>query len=149
MDLPATLVFRGAIQAWEGSSATGPVLYLSDPRSTAGSGPEVVTFTADLELEPGTYVIHATISHDYDMKAEIQGPTTSAWRTTGEDSYPDGMTVYLNNGGDLDAFTTTSWEQWGAPDLSFALTFFTAEKPEPGEPADPADPVVAEPTFTD
>lgn len=154
MDLPEALVFRGVLRAWESGRATGPELYVSEPRSTAGDGPEVVTFTADMDLEPGLYVIYATISYDYATNAEIEGPTQGAWRTTSsdEDAYPDGATVYLNNGGDLDALTTEAWTPWPGADLSFALTFFAAEDPEepggPEDPADPADPVVAEPTFT-
>lgn len=146
MDVPAGLVFRGAVQAWDGDKATGPVLYLSDPTSTSGDGYDLVTFGPDVAVTPGVYVLYGTISYDYATNAVpgVEG-VPGYWSSILAAPYDGGAMVWDNNRGDIDRLTTRTWDNRGGgyvDDMAFAVTFGLPA------PADPADPVTADPAFT-
>ncbi|MCG3194706.1 MAG: hypothetical protein DIJKHBIC_03970 [Thermoanaerobaculia bacterium] len=108
MQLPTTVVFRGEVYAWDGSKATGANLYESAPRSTTQSATyESVTFSipGGVPLAANAqYVIFASASKDTGTGAGQWGFRTSS-------AYPGGGFVYMNNGTDATAWTTTAWDQ--------------------------------------
>src|SRR5206468_2937367 len=68
MNLPASVVFRGEVYAWNGSMASGASLFESTSQSTSGSGFQAITFTLPGGGVPltsgGQYVLFASISKD-------------------------------------------------------------------------------------
>ncbi len=143
MDVPATVVFRGAVQAWDGTAgmATGPVLYLGDPTSTSGTGMETITFSPSIPITAGAYVLYTTVSYDYAV-----GSGTGRRAASTADPYADGQFVYMNNGSGIDALTTSTWSNIGGYDAGFTVVFAAAPVVEP--PAPVAIPIVAAPAFT-
>lgn len=146
IDFPTGIVFRGALQAWDEatSRATGDVLYLSDPvSSVTGTGRETVTFTPDIDITPGTYVIYATVSYDYEDQEAAQG----RWAADGADPYAGGRFVFMNNGGDEGRLTTEAWQGIGAQyDAQFTVVFAAPVVPPVTPP--PATPVIVAPAYT-
>lgn len=145
VDLPAGVVFRGAVQAWDEAThrATGDVLYLSDPVSTAGTGRETVTFTPDIAITPGMYVLYATVSYDYETQVAAAG----GWPSSTDDPYPGGTFVFMNNSGDETRLTV---DQWAALDPAYDAAFtvvYTAPVVPPVTPP-PATPVIVAPAYT-
>ena len=140
VNLPSTLVFRGVVQEWDGATgvATGPELFQSEALSTAGTGIETVTFTPEIPVTAGTYVIFLTVSYDFAVSSD-----TGSWPVTVADVYPDGTFVYLNNSGDVGALTTQMWSTLGTVDTGFTVEFNGAPESTP-----PATPVVVAPAYT-
>ena len=64
--VPATVVFRGEVYAWDGTKTTGPNLFESAAMMTAGAVPQTITFaTGGITLTAGAqYVLFATASLD-------------------------------------------------------------------------------------
>lgn len=146
--LPPTLVFRAAIQAWDDAAmhATGTELYLSAPTSTTGLTTETLTFTPDIAIAPGTYVLYLTTSHDWTPAAN-----SGSLPRHGTDPYAGGGFFYLNNGADLAGLTTTGWTAIPAFDMVFTVVFDGPVAPPtdpPAPPAPPAPPVTGNPAFT-
>jgi hypothetical protein len=139
VNLPATVVFRGVVQEWDTGTgmATGPELYQSEARSTAGAGVETVTFTPDIPITAGTYVIFMTVSYDY-----AGGSGTGQWSASEADVYPDGHFVFMNDSGDINLLTTVPWSVYSWMDLGFVVEFNGA----PVTP--PATPVIVAPAYT-
>jgi hypothetical protein len=153
MDLPAGLVFRGFVYAWDGAKATGPELFQSAPVHTAGSGMETITFTTpEIPVVVGQeYVLFASISLDFAADiGEGQGP----WGIVSPSTYPDGSFVFLSNAGDASQWTTTDWTQFVfiTADAAFSAVFDAATTPPttttPTTTAPAATPVPVAPTFT-
>jgi hypothetical protein len=120
----AAVSFRGSVYAWNGTMATGPSLYQSGVMTVpAGSTYTLVTFdTGGLRLDAGTYVLFASTSQDQ------AGDVACRWGSLPSDSaYPGGHFVFLNNGTNTGAWTTTAWSSI-FQDLAFRSTF----TPDPG-----------------
>lgn len=145
VDLPATVVFRGVVQAWDPAEghATGPVLYQSDATSTAGTGVETVTFTPDVAVTPGPYVLYLTVTYDY---ATAVGTGNFPWHNS--DVYPDGAFVWHNNADDLAALTSEQWDNAGdrPADAVFSVVYAAPVVPPVTPP--PATPVIVAPAYT-
>jgi hypothetical protein len=117
-NLTASVNFQFYVMAWNGSSATGPVLYQSPETSTAGSsGWQPYAFnTGNLELTPGaTYVAFASASGSTGQAAMASSATYS---------YTEGGFFYNNNGTNFSLLTNSTWQSLsGNYDLEFVATF--------------------------
>lgn len=126
VSVPSTTVFRAAIYAWDGSRASGPSLYESQPTSTTGTALQTLTFTpaSAVPVTPGgQYVIFLSTSKD-----QAVGSGSGFMSASVGDSYSGGHIVHLNNGNDPTFWTTVSWSQtFAASDLGFMVQFGTPE----------------------
>jgi len=150
MDLPAGLIFRGFVYAWDGTKATGPELFQSEPVQTAGSGMETVTFTTpEIPVVVGQeYVLFASIT--LDVAADV-GEGNGPWGIVTPSTYADGSFVFLDNDGDASQWTTVDWNEFIfiTADAAFSAVFGGATPPPPPPTPDPvATPVAVVPTFT-
>lgn len=120
MNLPASVVFRGQVYAWDGANAVGPALYESAPRSTTGSGAfELVTFeTGGVPVTPGAYyLILATASKD-------AGSGNGIWGYRSSDPYADGGFAYQYAAEYVAAYGyPAGWTYAGNADLAFTAAF--------------------------
>ena len=118
---PDVIDFAAYVMAWDGTKATGPVLYSSAMQSTTGSsGFDTLTFnTGELILTPGQqYVAFLSASNFFDG---VSG--TGQMGLISNDVYDGGMFVYFGNGSDFDSLTTTSWVTGYGGDLAFKASF--------------------------
>lgn len=128
--------FAGYVMAWDGTKATGPVLYESEVRHTTNNGGvggyEEFTFsTGGLTLTEGSkYVVFLSASKFFDgiegmgiMHADIPG------------SYAGGNFVFLSSGADFNLLTTYSWGSLSEYDAATRLEFSAAEASPTPEPA--------------
>jgi hypothetical protein len=154
MNLPAGLILRGFVYAWDGTKATGPELFQSAPMHTNGSGMETITFTTpEVPVVVGLqYVIFASISLDF--AADI-GQGNGPWGLVTPSTYPDGSFVFLSNAGDSSQWTTTDWNQFifVTADAAFSAAFAaattaTTTTTTTTTTAPAATPVPAVPSFT-
>jgi hypothetical protein len=113
--------FAAYVMAWDGTKATGPVLYSSAMWSSAGSSDfEILTFdTGELILTPGQrYVAFLSASNFFDGEFG----TASVGYMSG-DVYSDGMFVYSNNGSNFESLTANDWTIGYGGDLAFKASF--------------------------
>ncbi len=124
MDLPAELVFRGFVYAWDGTKATGPELFQSAAVHTSGVGMESITFaTPEIPVVVGQqYVLFASIALDF---AADVGKGMGPWGIATPSTYADGSFVYLPTGADSSQWTSTDWNQFVfvTADAAFSATF--------------------------
>jgi hypothetical protein len=120
-------VLRGEIYAWDGTKATGPSLYESEPRTLDVTGQQEVDFnTGSTPLTPGAqYVLFVTTSID----TEKQANSTNKFLTNTAESYPDGKFVFINNGPDEKQWTTNPWSSIATQNLQFHARFASATQP--------------------
>lgn len=124
--------FAGYVMAWDGSKATGSVLWSSTPASTTNNGGqdgwEQFTFdTGGLALTSGAeYVLFLSASDYYDA---LEGTAFMAGGTT---PYADGRFVYMNNDEAFSELTLYSWDTYYIDDTAFEAQFSA------GGPAIPA-----------
>jgi len=119
----ADVAFRASVFAWDGTKASGSSLYTS-PRFTLAnqSAFQRVYFdTGSLSLPAGEYVVLVSTS------ADQAGAASAACRfgATSDSAYPDGHFVYMNNGTDSAAWTSTTWNNLES-DLAFQVTGLSA-----------------------
>ena len=114
--VPATVVFRGEVYAWNGTRVTGAALYESGPTSTAAALPETVTFnTGGITLTPGAqYVLFATAAKDV-------GVGQGAWSTRSDNPYAGGTFVTTDSA--PAQWSTIDWVSLGAVDVAFKASF--------------------------
>jgi hypothetical protein len=149
MNLPAGVVFRGVVMAWDGDSASGPVLFESGPRSTAGSGMETVTFTTG-----GVPVVEGQVYVLFAQADCILTPnnTVGFWGSVNPPgAYDDGSIAFQNNGGDFSQVTGVWDFVVIEEDFAFEAVFgLPAPEPPAPPPAPEAAPIALElvPTFT-
>lgn len=123
--------FQAYVMAWDGTKATGPVLFSSGVMTSAGSaGFEDFTInTGSLLLSAGQYVAFFNVSNQFDGV-----PDAAAWASvSGASVYDGGLFVFNNNGNNFGLLTSTAWTQnWQCAgcDLSFKLNAVDAV-PEP------------------
>jgi hypothetical protein len=128
-DLSIPADFAGYVMAWDGSKATGPVLWQSPPQTTTNNGGsdgyEVFTFnTGGLGLTPGgSYVLFISAS-EY-----LNGTADMSFVACGATPYADGAAFWNESGSDFSLLTTTNWEPFFGPggpgtvDLAFEASF--------------------------
>jgi hypothetical protein len=113
--------FKFYVMAWNGTHATGPILYQSASNSTAGSvGFQPYTFyTGQLDLTPGSnyvaFVSTSTLQDGGSSSAAVGAPIG--------DTYPGGNFVYFNNGINFALLTSSAWNFFAGRDLAFVATF--------------------------
>ena len=149
MNLPATAVFQVVVQAWDDAngSATGPVLFVTGPMSTAGAGMETLTFTPDVDVAPGMYVIYATTAYD-----PAAGTGTGSWAGDQTNPYADGQFVYDHVTSSPDDLTSP-WDGLATHaqyDLGFTVVYAAPVVPPVVPPVTPppATPVIVAPAYT-
>jgi hypothetical protein len=121
--------FAGYVMAWDGSKATGAVLWQSAQQTTTNNGGsggyEVFTFnTGGLGLTPGgSYVLFISAS-DY-----LNGTADMSLVACGATPYADGAAFWNENGSNFSLLTTTPWEPFWGPagpgtvDFAFEASF--------------------------
>lgn len=128
-----TVDFAGYVMAWDGTRATGSVLWNSTPLSTTNNGGqgglEKFTFdTGGLSLTSGAqYVLFVSASDYFDGSV---GRSSSAF---GQTPYADGNFVFMNNS-DFSELTSTDWVDFSWADFAFEAEFSSgvAAVPAPG-----------------
>lgn len=129
---PDYVDFEAYVMSWDGSMATGSILYQSAGMSTTNNGgldgmEQFTINTGGLDLTAGSqYVAFFSASNLFDG---IVG--TSVVGGMGTNPYADGNFVYMNNGSDFSQLTAASWTQWAAYDLAFEMDFGAAGVSEP------------------
>lgn len=142
--------FGGYVMAWDGSKATGPILFdsgLVSSTNNHGTGltngqdraadHELFEFsTGGISLSAGSQIVlFISTSNFYDgslRQADL--PWISTFRGPGipdaPKAYPSGYAVYSNNGGDFSSLSNQNWGAARDADLAFVASF-AAPVPEP------------------
>jgi hypothetical protein len=119
--IPDHVDFRAYVMAWDGTEATGDVLWMSDPWATDGSGlAQQFTFTppGGLLLVPGEqYVLFISASECFDGLWGVGIPFG------GQEEYDGGHFVLVRNGSDTSWWTSHTWESYGSADMGFTAEF--------------------------
>jgi hypothetical protein len=121
--------FRGYVMAWDTATvrATGPVLYESADMVAPASSSGFLPYTASmgsLALTSGQeYVAFFSASKLFGGVEGLQMCGAPYM-----DSYSAGSFVYMNNGSDFGALTTTYWNVWYG-DLAFNMHFESVPEP--------------------
>ncbi len=115
--VPATVVFRGEVYAWDGTKVTGANLYESAPMSTADANPQTITFnTGGITLTAGAqYVLFATAAKD------VAGTGQGSWATRSDNPYAGG--TFVNTDSAPAQWSTVPWVSVPAVDVAFTATF--------------------------
>jgi hypothetical protein len=129
---PPALQFRGFVYAWDGTKATGPLLYESTGlHTTAGGTFQAFQLEANVPVTPGTqYVVFLSQAKD---KAADEGISEGEAVGTVEGGfmepppYTEGGFVALPNGFQPERWTSESWMNLSAfMDAYFSATFATS-----------------------
>ena len=106
--------FAAYVAEWDGSKATGSMLFVSPKMETNNNGgadgfEQFTVDTGNIELTSGQQYVAFFCASDY--FDDVYG--TSNWGVTDspQDSYDGGNFVSLNNGSDFSMLTSTNWEQ--------------------------------------
>jgi len=124
--------FAAYVMQWDAgtSMATGPVLYTSSPMVSAASTPfTAFTVNPSVTLAPNTeYVLFFNVSNFFDGFAE-----DVAWgQPQNQDLYAGGEFVFLNNGNNFGALTTSTWTTgWLGAGGDLAFEAVLSPVPEP------------------
>jgi hypothetical protein len=115
----SAIQFAGYVMAWDGSKATGPILYQSGPQATTQWNVfEQFNFaTGGLNLAAGQQYVAFISASDF---------PTSGFGNSGApfgDPYPGGGLVYQNNGSNFAQLTTSNWNNLEGRDLVFKASF--------------------------
>jgi hypothetical protein len=127
----APVNFAAYVMAWDGTKASGSILYQSGQQTTAGSaGQEPFTFnTGGINLTAGQqYVAFLSVSNFFN------GTTDSSFvGYVGSDTYAGGELFFQFNGNNFGALSTNSWYSFGNAELAFTanLSGSTQSVPEP------------------
>jgi len=126
-DFVGTTDFAGYVMAWDGSKATGPVLWQSTPQTSTNNGGsggwEVFTFnTGGLGLTSGgSYVLFISASNYFNGTADM------AFVAAGATPYAGGEAFWNHNGSDFSLLSTTNWTPFSVPgfdvDMAFEASF--------------------------
>jgi hypothetical protein len=119
--------FNAYVMAWDGSRATGSILYQSDKQvaSTVGKYQPFDFMTGGLSLLGGQQYVAFISTSNY----QTSGLGIVGTPTTPSNPYSDGDFVYLSNGTDFNAITTSDWGTIANSDLAFKATFTSIPTP--------------------
>ena len=125
---PGPVDFEFFVMGWDGSKATGPVLFQSAPISTTNNGGsdgfELITIpTGGVSLVAGSQVVLFVSASNLFDDVKGTGDVASASRVI------PGNFVFSNNGSDFDALTTTDWFSLSGLDLAFIAEFDDTPSP--------------------
>ena len=128
--------FQTFIMAWDGTKASGPILFQSGAMATTNNGGLNgferfdVSFNGGLHLNPGsTYIAFFSASNLFDGTPDL----SAVAYTPG--AYAGGGIYTLNNGNNFSAVTTNPWDDTLAGlgfDLAFQLVFGPTESSSGG-----------------
>jgi hypothetical protein len=133
---PGPVDFAAYVMAWDGTKATGGILYDSGKKTTNGGfSREQFTFnTGGTTLNSGQqYVAFLSASNFFDG---IDGSAYVEWINTGIDVYSGGNFVYAGNGSNFSQLTTNSWSNfYPTNDLAFKANLSSASAQPVPEPS--------------
>jgi hypothetical protein len=116
-----SMVVRGELYAWDGTKASGPALWESQPQSISYVDNRFhrITFRSGaVAVTPGAqYLIFASVDKDYN---QCIGESQLKWGAVPDSIYAHGMFVY-QDGSDPNLWTT---ERWLTDNLDLALRVF-------------------------
>ena len=133
---PDFVDFEAFVMGWDGSKATGSILYQSSAISTTNNGGsngfEAFTInTGGLTLNSGQqYVAFFSASNLFDGSIG-----TSSWSINSSNVYSGGDFVYMNNGNNFSQLTSSNWRIGSGWDLAFKMTFNEGQQNPIPEPA--------------
>jgi hypothetical protein len=131
-DGTAPMTFAGYVAQWDGSKATGPILYTSGTQTYTGAGFTTYLFnTGNLSLTAGQkYVAFLSAS-----KFFVGNDHLTFMADNFSNPYSGGDFVFYNNGSDFSALTANSWDYAGGDlgDAVFTATFNNNVTPVPFE----------------
>jgi hypothetical protein len=122
---PAAIDFQAYVFSWDDSlnKIAGSSLFTSSAMSTTNNGgadgfEEFAINTGGITLSAGQYVAFFTASNLFDGTSG-----TGKMGFTHADAYTGGNLVYMNNGSDFAALSSSSWSEWAdESDLAFTVT---------------------------
>jgi len=122
---PGAIDFQAYVFSWDDSvnRIAGSSLFASSAMSTTDNGgadgfEEFAINTGGITLSAGQYVAFFTASNLFDG---ISGNGKMGYANA--DKYAGGNLVYINNGSDFSALSSSSWSEWGdESDLAFTVT---------------------------
>lgn len=130
--------FQGYVASWNGQMMTGTPLYASLLQSSPQPAAGVVTYTFNtggVAVTPGAqYVAFLNASPFIASNPGVLSSTNMPTSTNfPNDDYAGGKFVYMNNGSDFAALSTTPWSSFsGSGDVAFTATFSeVSTTPEP------------------
>jgi hypothetical protein len=110
------VTFQAYVMAWNGTSATGPVLYTSPVETASTGGMQPFTFSTNgLQLNPNQQYV-AFISVSGDTNSKFAGAKVGAVKGN---PYSGGELVSLNNGNNFSAVTSSTWKSHPKVDAAF------------------------------
>lgn len=132
---PNPVDFAAYVMGWNGTRATGSILYQSAAQVTTNNGgaggfAQFTFSTGGILLTPGTqYVAFLSASNFFDGD---QNGVTMGWVGDGT-AYPGGDFVFANNGGDFGSLSTdpSAWDGSRIGDAAFQASFGPEVVPEP------------------
>jgi hypothetical protein len=127
--------FAAYVMAWNGTRATGSILYQSAPQVTTNNGgaggfAQFTFSTGGTLLTPGSqYVAFLSASNFFDGDQE---GVTMGWIGDGN-AYPGGDFVFANNGSSFSGLITdpSAWDGSRIGDAAFQASFAPEAVPEP------------------
>ena len=137
-----TLTFAPYVMAWNGTQATGPVLFqgpLQTLPASATSFGAITVNTGNLALVSGQqYVAFFSVLNDaptYPTLYSSQSAGNLAGYGLVGNDYTSGQFVFLNTftsgTSNFSGVTSTPWSNFGGSDLAFQMNFSAAAVPEP------------------
>ena len=119
-NISGTSTFRGYVMAWDGSKASGSMLFSSGNYTISQAGFEKVTFnTGNLVLAGGSqYVAFFSASEAFDLVSDI-----AYFGARGNSAYANGNFVYQEVGSGFLSLTTTNWGSVVGNGILADLTF--------------------------
>jgi hypothetical protein len=123
--------FRAYVMGWNGTSATGPVLYASGTQTyTPGAGfQQISENTGGLNLNVGgQYVLFLSTSEVYDGNQN----SLISFQSVNHDVYGGGLFVFNNNSGNFGALSSSAWSQnWQGQGADLSFQAELSATPEP------------------
>ena len=124
-DTPDAVDFRFFVMAWDGTKATGSILFQSAVQQTTTQGSaEIFSFSPNVPVTAGQGYVAFINNSGLQATAPDNGALKIAARTD-TDAYTGGAFVFQNNGTDFLALTDTDWIETStvAYDIAFAADF--------------------------
>jgi hypothetical protein len=117
--------FQFFVMGWNGSTATGSILYQSATAVVTSTSFQAFTFLPNLTLTPGgSYVAFIN-------ESGLNGTTASSIQMQGSsaNSYAGGDFRYLNNGDTFGQVSSSAWSTYSVPDMTFTAVFSSVPEP--------------------
>jgi len=141
--------FGGYVMAWDGTKATGPILFdsglivstnnhgtgLTSGQDRAADYERFDFNTGGIRFSAGSQIVaFISTSNFYDgslRQADVPWIPSGLHNESTPKAYPDGYAVWQNNGADFSSLTTQTWGAEPTADLMFTASFSVTAVPEP------------------